>query len=116
MSEAVYLGKPMLAMPLFGQFEQLMNSRYLERDGYGVSATELTAESWTASWTGLDGFEDRLAGYEQDGNDLTLSSARDRIDAATAGRPRDLRRARRLSRMRFVGRQPAHGDEKGDAQ
>ena len=116
MSEAVYLGKPMLAMPLVGQFEQLMNSRYLERDGYGVSATELTAEILDRFLTGLDGFEDRLAGYEQDGNDLTLSSVRDRIDAATAGRPRDLRRARRLSRMRFVGRQPTHGDEKGDTQ
>ncbi len=42
MSESVYLGKPMLAMPLLGQFEQLMNSRYLEREGYGVSAMELT--------------------------------------------------------------------------
>jgi UDP-N-acetylglucosamine:LPS N-acetylglucosamine transferase len=116
MSEAVYLGKPMLAMPLVGQFEQLMNSRYLERDGYGVSATELTAEILDRFLTGLDGFEDRLAGYEQDGNDLTLNSVRDRIDAAAAGRPRDLRRARRLSRMRYVGRQANQGEEKGERQ
>ena len=52
MSEAVYLGKPMLAMPLFGQFEQALNSRYLEREGYGVAATELTPRCWTASRPG----------------------------------------------------------------
>ena len=32
LSEAVYLGKPVLSIPLRGQFEQLMNARYLERD------------------------------------------------------------------------------------
>ena len=42
MSEAVYLGKPMIAMPLQGQVEQLMNSRYLEREGFGTAASELT--------------------------------------------------------------------------
>ena len=36
MSEAVYLRKPMLALPLAGQFEQEMNARYLERCGYGT--------------------------------------------------------------------------------
>ncbi len=35
MGEAVYLHKPMLAIPLERQFEQVMNSRYLEKDGYG---------------------------------------------------------------------------------
>ena len=29
LSEAVYLGKPALSVPLSGQFEQLMNARYL---------------------------------------------------------------------------------------
>ena len=39
MSEAVYLRKPMLALPLAGQFEQEMNARYLERLGFGTVET-----------------------------------------------------------------------------
>ena len=38
MSEAVYLRKPMLALPLAGQFEQEMNARYLASLGYGTAS------------------------------------------------------------------------------
>ena len=41
MGEAVFLGKPMLAIPLEGQFEQVLNARYLEREGYGMWAASL---------------------------------------------------------------------------
>jgi uncharacterized protein (TIGR00661 family) len=102
MSEAVYLGKPMLAMPLVGQFEQLMNSRYLEREGFGLAAIEPTHEVLDRFIGGLDGFERRLGEYEQRGNERTLQAVEERIEAAVAGRPRDRRRARRLSRMRAV--------------
>lgn len=40
MGEAVFLGKPMLAIPLEGQFEQMLNARYLEREGYGMWAPD----------------------------------------------------------------------------
>ena len=103
MSEAVYLGKPMLAMPLFGQFEQTMNSRYLEREGYGVAATELTPEVLDRFLDGLDGFRDRLGGYEQDGNEVALRTIDERIELAAASRPADLRRARRRSRTPVMG-------------
>lgn len=36
MGEAVYLGKPMLSVPLVGQFEQTINALYLEKLGYGA--------------------------------------------------------------------------------
>ena len=45
MSEVVYLRKPMLALPLAGQFEQEMNARYLERLGYGTAAAALDEAS-----------------------------------------------------------------------
>jgi uncharacterized protein (TIGR00661 family) len=45
MSEVVYLRKPMLALPLAGQFEQEMNARYLERLGYGTAAAALVEPS-----------------------------------------------------------------------
>src|SRR5580693_7331144 len=42
MGEAVYLQKPMLAVPLEHQFEQVMNARYLEAEGFGRMARSLT--------------------------------------------------------------------------
>lgn len=52
--EALHLRKPMLVIPLAGQFEQSMNGRYLEKEGYG---------SWTERLdvTDLGGFLNRLA-------------------------------------------------------
>jgi len=38
MGEAVYLKKPMLAVPIEHQFEQVMNARYLEKEGFGIYA------------------------------------------------------------------------------
>tara|TARA_R100001039_G_scaffold37918_1_gene37695 strand:+ start:266 stop:1291 length:1026 start_codon:yes stop_codon:yes gene_type:complete len=37
-SEAIYLGKPYLAMPMAGQFEQQLNAICLEELGFGVNA------------------------------------------------------------------------------
>lgn len=41
MGEAVFLHKPMLALPLEGQFEQWLNAKYLEREGYGMFTVTL---------------------------------------------------------------------------
>ena len=43
MSEAVYLHKPMLSLPVKGQFEQVLNALYLEKLGYGMYAPALAA-------------------------------------------------------------------------
>ena len=74
LSEAVYLGKPVLAIPLRGQFEQMMNARYLERDGYGLCAEEVDERVMERFLDGLDGFEQALSGYEQDGNAVALET------------------------------------------
>ena len=68
MSEAVYLGKPMLAVPVRGQFEQILNARYLERLGYGVAAEEVTPEALAGFLEGLPELSRALARYRQDGN------------------------------------------------
>jgi uncharacterized protein (TIGR00661 family) len=68
MGEAVYLHKPMLSVPIRKQFEQVLNARYLEREGYGLSAETLTADRIGAFVERLDAFEQNLAGYRQDGN------------------------------------------------
>jgi uncharacterized protein (TIGR00661 family) len=100
LSEAVYLGKPVLAMPLHGQFEQLMNARYLEREGYGVCAPVVTPEVLGDFLGRLGEFEEALAGYEQDGNTITLETVEERAAAAVAAQPPDLRRERRTARRR----------------
>ena len=41
MSEAVYLRKPMLSVPVERQFEQVLNALYLEELGYGTHARRL---------------------------------------------------------------------------
>ncbi|NJK88659.1 MAG: teichoic acid biosynthesis protein [Myxococcales bacterium] len=43
MGEALYLKKPMLSVPVRGQFEQILNARYLERLGYGTWTRNVTA-------------------------------------------------------------------------
>lgn len=101
LSEAVYLGKPVLAMPLHGQFEQLMNARYLQREGYGICAQRVTPQLMGEFAARLEKFEDALAGYEQDGNAETLRTVEERAEAAAAEPVRALRRERRAARHRI---------------
>ena len=100
LSEAVYLGKPVLSMPLHGQFEQLLNARYLEREGFGICASEMSSEVLEGFLGRLDEFEGALAAYEQEGNTVTLKTVEDRAKAAVAAEPRELRRERRMARRR----------------
>jgi uncharacterized protein (TIGR00661 family) len=98
LSEAVYLGKPILAVPLRGQFEQLMNARYTERLGYGVCAGHVTPELMRDFVERLPELEANLATYEQSGNEVALRTIEERsVDAAEAA-PRELRRERRQAR------------------
>ncbi|MEO8698933.1 MAG: glycosyltransferase family protein [Kofleriaceae bacterium] len=75
MGEAVFLHRPMLALPLEGQFEQILNARYLEREGFGAWAANLDDP------TSIPRFLERtpdyaraLAGYHQDGNAELLAA------------------------------------------
>ncbi len=75
MGEAVYLHKPMLAIPLAGQFEQLMNARYLAREGYGLAAADAAELGLLAGFVErLPELAARLAGYQQDGNRELLTA------------------------------------------
>ncbi len=75
MGEAVYLHKPMLAIPLAGQFEQLMNARYLAREGYGLAAADAAEPGLLGGFVErLPELAARLAGYQQDGNRELLTA------------------------------------------
>ncbi|MGH2714009.1 MAG: glycosyltransferase family protein, partial [Thermoleophilaceae bacterium] len=98
MSEAVYLGKPLLAVPLRGQFEQLMNARYLERLGYGLCAPRVTKTVLAEFLERLPEFEHALAGYEQVGNSVALRTIEERAVQAAGAAPRERHRAKRTAR------------------
>ncbi len=86
MGEAVYLHKPMLAVPLGRQFEQIMNARYLERLGYGKWAEDL--DDAAIVHTFLDEIprcEEALSSYAQDGNADLLGAVDAHLDRAAAG-------------------------------
>lgn len=84
MGEAVYLHRPMLAVPVRKQFEQVLNARYLEAEGYGLSADEISDERLGEFIDRLPEFQRRLASYEQDGNRNLLTKLDEILAAAAA--------------------------------
>lgn len=86
MGEAVYLRKPMLAVPLEGQFEQVLNARWLQRLGYGMAADHLhDPRTVRAFLDAVPSCEERLASYSQDGNRLLLGELDALLDRAAVG-------------------------------
>lgn len=85
MGEAVYLRKPMLAVPLGGQFEQVLNARYLEHEGFGRCAMTLDDPATVTRFVGaIPACEEKLAAYAQDGNRLILGAIDEWLDKAEA--------------------------------
>jgi uncharacterized protein (TIGR00661 family) len=77
MGEAVYLHKPMMAVPVERQFEQILNARYLEREGFGMaveSASDLGGPALDRFLSRLGEYQAKLAGYSQEGNRELLSA------------------------------------------
>jgi uncharacterized protein (TIGR00661 family) len=83
MGECLYLRKPLLSVPVRGQVEQIVNARYLERLGYGRTTDVIDQATLGAFLRALPECEDRLAGYEQQGNQ--------QLFAALAAELRDLK-------------------------
>jgi len=86
MGEAVYLHKPMLALPLGRQFEQVLNARYLMREGYGSELSGLDDEGAIRAFVeAIPRYEERLENYAQDGNKRLLGAVDEHLDRAAAG-------------------------------
>jgi uncharacterized protein (TIGR00661 family) len=86
MGEAVYMHKPMLAVPLGLQFEQVLNGRYLASEGYGATAPTLDDPAVVHGFVKrLDEYAAKLAGYEQKGNDELYAAMDEVLDKAEAG-------------------------------
>ncbi|GAB2958134.1 hypothetical protein GCM10027048_26270 [Hymenobacter coalescens] len=68
-SEAVYLHKPVCAIPIPAQFEQWLNAAEVEKLGYGRHFPALTADNLKAFLYDLTPFEQALSQYQQQGNE-----------------------------------------------
>lgn len=64
-SEAIYLKKPYLALPVAKQFEQIINAIYLEKLGYGKFCTKIKRKSVYDFIKNLDYYQKNLANKEQ---------------------------------------------------
>lgn len=67
-SEALYLAKPYLALPMQGQFEQELNAFQLEQLGYGKNVAEATAEAIGDFLYRLSDYRERLREYQAGDN------------------------------------------------
>ncbi|MES1205724.1 MAG: MJ1255/VC2487 family glycosyltransferase [Pseudomonadota bacterium] len=84
MGEAVYLRRPMLVVPIRKQFEQVLNGRYLEAQGYGLAVDEISAAHLGQFLERIPDFEVNLARYQQDGNGELLGAIEAGLAAAVA--------------------------------
>lgn len=88
MGEAVHLRVPMLAIPLEGQYEQELNSRYLDRLGYGRRADALDEAALVGFLEDLDRHEAALATYTPRGNELLFGCVDELLARIAAGEGR----------------------------
>lgn len=86
MGEAVYLHKPMLSVPVGGQFEQVLNARYLEREGFGAFAPQITEEALRRFLAKLPAYEAQLSRWHQDGNEELLGALELKLAQIAAGK------------------------------
>jgi len=76
-SESLYLGKPYLAFPMQGQFEQQLNAFMLNREGYGLACDVPNYRDIAAFLYGLPEYCRRLEAFDHSGN----LKIRDKIQA-----------------------------------
>lgn len=67
-SEALYLGKPYMAFPMQGQFEQQLNAHMLQQQGYGAECAAPSKNDLAAFLYSLPDYEKALRQYPHNGN------------------------------------------------
>lgn len=86
MSEAVYLHKPLLSLPVQGQFEQTLNALYLEQLGYGHHAEALDLPALERFLADVPRCAEALKSYQQDGNRRMLRALDEQLELAAQKR------------------------------
>ena len=82
MSEAVYLHKPMLSIPVKGHFEQTLNALYLQKLGFGAYAPELTHGALSGFIAQHERYRESLQLYQQDRNVRFFAALKEQLARA----------------------------------
>lgn len=85
MGECVYLHKPMLSVPVPGQFEQVMNAHYLHKLGYGEYWDKLDGDLLKHFLKNVPTYERNLQSYAQDGNSKIFAALDQFLPLLAAG-------------------------------
>jgi len=81
--ESVYLGKPILSIPVRHQFEQEMNARYVEQYGYGLAAPKFDGDVLEAFLRQEHKYARALEHHYQKGNEVLYRKLDRLIDRLT---------------------------------
>ena len=79
LSEAVYLQKPILSVPIKNQFEQFVNASYIEKLQYGRHFSDFTADCIIAFLYDLEMYTSNLKKYRQLGNEELYAQLKNTI-------------------------------------
>jgi len=79
-SEALFLGKPYLAVPAQAQYEQILNAYHLAKLGYGEHHDRLTGEAVISFLGKINQYRDALSGGGLNGNREASAKLLDLID------------------------------------
>lgn len=90
-SEALHLGKPYLALPMKGQFEQELNALLLAEEGWGKNCRRLVGESVGDFLYRLPDYRRRLGKYPREDNER-IKEMLDRLLAEDCALVRDYHR------------------------
>lgn len=90
LTESLYLGKPYLALPMKGQFEQVLNGIMLELAGYGKTLYKLSRDGIASFLYSLPDYSGRLRQYSYPGN----RAITEKLDALLADGCRGLKKFR----------------------
>ena len=71
--EALYLNKPILSVPIKGQFEQITNALYLNKLGYGLFSKKISKGVFRRFLSNIDVYKNNLNKYKKEDNSRLFS-------------------------------------------
>jgi uncharacterized protein (TIGR00661 family) len=78
--EAVFLGKPIMSVPVGNQYEQVLNARYVENLDYGLSVDHIEADLLSLFLREAPRYAARVGKHRQDGNRKLFDAVDELID------------------------------------
>jgi uncharacterized protein (TIGR00661 family) len=89
LSESVYLGKPILSVPVRKQFEQLLNALYVRKLGYGEYVEHLTSDAIGDFLERSDELATNVAKHTQKGNEALFAALDQLLARIERGEPQE---------------------------